>query len=109
MLTIATNYFGLKEDERLKVVIDDGIEFLEKAVKAGISNIFWIFLNPNIKRNYFFLAGKSYKAILFDVDNKDPSVGMSFPSKEFLSQHVMEMVKTCIKDNGNYFTVNICV
>lgn len=35
MLSVATNYFGLVEDERLKVVIEDGIEFLNKAVKSG--------------------------------------------------------------------------
>lgn len=35
MLTVATNYFGLVEDERLKVVIEDGIEFLDKAAKSG--------------------------------------------------------------------------
>lgn len=35
MLTVATDYFGLQQDNRLKVVIDDGIEFLKKAVKNG--------------------------------------------------------------------------
>lgn len=36
MLTVATDYFGLVQDNRLKVVIDDGIKFLKKAVKNGI-------------------------------------------------------------------------
>lgn len=35
MLTVATNYFGLTSDDRLKVVIDDGLVFLEKAANAG--------------------------------------------------------------------------
>lgn len=35
MLTVATDYFGLVQDHRLKVVIDDGIKFLKKAVKNG--------------------------------------------------------------------------
>lgn len=35
MLTVATDYFGLVQDNRLKVVIDDGIKFLKKAVKNG--------------------------------------------------------------------------
>lgn len=35
MLTVATNYFGLTCDDKLKVVIDDGLAFLEKAANAG--------------------------------------------------------------------------
>lgn len=78
MLSVATDYFGLTQDSRLKVVIDDGIEFLKKAVKMG----------------------QSYKAVLFDVDSKDSTVGMSCPPVQFLSQEVLDAVKACIKDNG---------
>lgn len=39
MLTVATDYFGLVQDNRLKVVIDDGIKFLQKAVKNGIKRL----------------------------------------------------------------------
>lgn len=39
MLTVATNFFGLVQDNRLKVTIDDGIKFLKKAVKNGIQNL----------------------------------------------------------------------
>lgn len=35
MLTVATNYFGLTCDDKLQVVIDDGLLFLEKAANAG--------------------------------------------------------------------------
>lgn len=37
MLTVATNYFGLEQDNRLKVVIDDGVKFLTKALKNGLN------------------------------------------------------------------------
>lgn len=43
MLTVATDYFGLVQDNRLKVVIDDGIEFLKKAVKNGLLIIFCVY------------------------------------------------------------------
>lgn len=79
MLTVATEYFGLVQDNRLKVVIDDGIEFLKKTVKTG----------------------KSFKAVLFDVDSKDATVGMSCPPVQFLSQEVLDAVKSCIKENGS--------
>lgn len=35
MLSVATNYFGLTPDERLKVVIDDGIVFIDNAANSG--------------------------------------------------------------------------
>lgn len=35
MLTVATNYFGLALDDKLKVVIDDGLVFLDNAATAG--------------------------------------------------------------------------
>lgn len=78
MLTVATDYFGLVQDNRLKVVIDDGIKFLRKAVKNG----------------------QSFKAILFDVDSKDSTVGMSCPPVQFLGQDILDTVKSCIRENG---------
>lgn len=43
MLTVATKFFGLTQDNRLKVVIDDGIEFLKKTLKNGIFDMFSFF------------------------------------------------------------------
>lgn len=80
MLTVATNFFGLVQDNRLKVVIDDGIKFLKKALKNG----------------------QSFKSILFDVDSKDPTVGMSCPPVQFLELDVLDTVKALIRDNGTF-------
>lgn len=52
---------------------------------------------------YFILSGQSFKAILFDVDSKDATVGMSCPPIEFLDAEVLEIVKASIRDNGNYY------
>lgn len=81
MLTIATNYFGLIPDEHMRVVIDDGMVFLENAEQTG----------------------KTYKAILFDVDSKDASLGMSCPPKQFLDKKILNSVKICIGDTGTYY------
>lgn len=35
MLSVATNYFGLTPDDRLKVVIDDGLVFIDNAANSG--------------------------------------------------------------------------
>lgn len=78
MLTLATNYFGLVQDDKLKVVIDDGLVFLDNAATAG----------------------KKYHAILFDVDSKDATVGMSCPPSQFLDKSVIDNVKTCLGTTG---------
>lgn len=53
MLTVATDYFGLVQDNRLKVVIDDGIKFLKKAVKNGTD--FFLDCCPTSEITLFFL------------------------------------------------------
>lgn len=83
MLQVATNYFGLIVDDRMDVVIEDGLKFLSKAANGG----------------------KSYKAILFDVDSKDTSLGMSCPPKMFLEKSVMDNVKKCIGEKGRPFVI----
>lgn len=99
MLTVATDFFGLVQDNRLKVVIDDGIKFLKKAVKNG--RLFKSISYNRMKETQCnFLTGQSYKAILFDVDSKDSSVGMSCPPIQFLEQDVLDTVKSCIRENG---------
>lgn len=101
MLTAATDYFGLVQDTRLKVVIDDGIKFLKKSLKNGNINSSNHFFSIRFTFSHFtqiFFPGQSFKAILFDVDSKDPSVGMSCPPVQFLDQEVLDTVKSCIRD-----------
>lgn len=80
MLQVATNYFGLVVDDRMDVVIEDGLKFLSKAANNG----------------------QSFKAILFDVDSKDTTLGMSCPPRVFLDKSVIENVKKCIGEKGNF-------
>lgn len=84
MLKVATDYFGLILDNRMKVEIADGIQV--------------------IKENT--LNGKKYKAILFDVDNKDTTVGMSCPPKQFLEISIIKSVAECLMDGG-LFILNL--
>lgn len=86
MLTVATSYFGLKCDDRLKVVIDDGLVFLQKSASAG----------------------KTFGAILFDVDSKDASLGMSCPPPSFLDATVMENVQKCLGVGGVFVLNLVC-
>ncbi|XP_012273938.1 methyltransferase-like protein 13 isoform X2 [Orussus abietinus] len=84
MLHVATDYFGLVQNEKLRVVISDGIEFLKQAANED----------------------KKFTAILFDVNGKDNSLGMSCPPKEFLEDSTLQLVQECLATNG-VFVLNL--
>lgn len=77
IVKVAKEYFGLIEDKnRLEVIVDDGLEFLKNSEKA------------------------KYHSITFDVDSKDPSLGMSCPPKEFLEKDILKAVEASLAPNG---------
>jgi hypothetical protein len=45
-------------------------------------------------------SGQKYDAVLFDVDNKDMSLGMSCPPPEFVTTEIMNDVKIILKEDG---------
>ncbi|XP_014472422.1 PREDICTED: methyltransferase-like protein 13 isoform X2 [Dinoponera quadriceps] len=84
MLEVATKYFNLILDDRMKVEIADGIEFIRYSIRCK----------------------KKYKAILFDIDNKDTTVGMSCPPREFLDSTQLEAVANLLTEDG-IFILNL--
>lgn len=77
IVKVAKEYFGLIEDKsRLEVVVDDGLEFLKKSDKSR------------------------YHSIIFDVDSKDPGLGMSCPPKEFLEKDILKAVESSLAPGG---------
>ncbi|KAK2586784.1 hypothetical protein KPH14_011810 [Odynerus spinipes] len=84
ILKVATEYFGLTLDNRMEVKIADGIEFIKDAASKG----------------------KKYSAILFDVDSKDTTVGMSCPPKQFLDIDLLKRIASCLTENG-LFILNL--
>uniref|UniRef100_A0AAG5D7L7 eEF1A lysine and N-terminal methyltransferase homolog n=1 Tax=Anopheles atroparvus TaxID=41427 RepID=A0AAG5D7L7_ANOAO len=83
---IAVKYFGLTLDSRLRVVIDDGIRFLAEEATRGTH----------------------CSAILFDVDSKDPSVGMSCPPAAFVERHVLANVRQLVGNEGLFVLNLVC-
>ncbi|XP_049277949.1 eEF1A lysine and N-terminal methyltransferase homolog [Anopheles funestus] len=83
---IAVKYFGLTLDQRLRVVIADGIQFLADEAAQGAH----------------------YSALLFDVDSKDPSVGMSCPPAAFLERTVLSNVHKLIGETGLFVLNLVC-
>ncbi|KYN10088.1 PREDICTED: methyltransferase-like protein 13 [Trachymyrmex cornetzi] len=84
MLKVAIEYFNLVIDDRMKVEIADGIQYI-KDVAASETK---------------------YKAILFDIDSKDTTIGMSCPPKQFLEMSVLKAVASCLTKNG-LFLLNL--
>ncbi|XP_035916932.1 eEF1A lysine and N-terminal methyltransferase homolog isoform X2 [Anopheles stephensi] len=83
---IAVKYFGLTLDQRLRVVIADGVQFLADEAARGAH----------------------YSALLFDVDSKDPSVGMSCPPAAFVERTVLANVRKIIGDTGLFVLNLVC-
>lgn len=63
----------------------------------------------NFNKMSYFNSGQSYKAVLLDVDSKDPTLGMSCPPVQFLEQEVLDTIKACIRENGNLVLRNISI
>ncbi|XP_026468602.1 methyltransferase-like protein 13 [Ctenocephalides felis] len=86
MLNVAENYFGLKQDFRFQIKIDDGIKYILDAAQKG----------------------EKFDSILFDVDNKDPSLAIRCPPKEFLEVNFLEAVKECLTEKGIFMLNLVC-
>ncbi|XP_011301655.1 methyltransferase-like protein 13 isoform X1 [Fopius arisanus] len=86
MLKIATDWFDFVVDDQTRVVIRDGVQFLDEAAHEM----------------------KRFDAILFDVDSKDVSVGMSCPPKQFLQSSTLASVLKCLNDDGLFILNLVC-
>ncbi|XP_055919548.1 eEF1A lysine and N-terminal methyltransferase homolog [Eupeodes corollae] len=86
MLEVAEQYFELKQDNRLHVVIDDGLAFVNRCCEKEIT----------------------FDAVLFDVDSKDISLGMSCPPPSFLEPQILESLKQVIGPKGMFILNLVC-
>ncbi|TRY74390.1 hypothetical protein TCAL_04600 [Tigriopus californicus] len=82
---VASEQFDFKEDERTKVIIADGIEFLNT------------------------IKTETYDVIMLDVDSKDSSIGMSCPPKPFVEAETIRQIQHhCLtKDQQGVFVLNL--
>ncbi|GAB5583410.1 eEF1A lysine and N-terminal methyltransferase [Prionailurus iriomotensis] len=80
MLEVATQWFGFSQSDRMKVHIADGLDYITS------------------------LAGREvrphYSVIMFDVDSKDPTLGMSCPPPAFVDQPFLQKVKSILSPEG---------
>lgn len=64
------------------------------------------FVSRQPAKSHLLHTGTTYGAILFDVDSKDASLGMSCPPRPFLATDVLANVKKCI-GTGGVFVLNL--
>lgn len=51
---------------------------------------------------FLYIPGTKYGAVMFDMDSKDGSVGLSCPPRQFLEDHVLDEVKKILTDDGEF-------
>ncbi|XP_062353582.1 eEF1A lysine and N-terminal methyltransferase isoform X2 [Cinclus cinclus] len=87
MLEVATRWFGFSQGDRMQVHISDGLDYVAKLAAEGPAQ---------------------YDAIMFDVDSKDLTVGMSCPPPAFVEKPFLQKVKTILKPEGVFVLNLVC-
>ncbi|NXN80288.1 MET13 protein, partial [Bombycilla garrulus] len=87
MLEVATRWFGFSQGDRMQVHVCDGLDYVAKLAAE---------------------APAQYDAIMFDVDSKDLTVGMSCPPPAFVEKPFLQKVKTILKPEGVFMLNLVC-
>ncbi|XP_039280427.1 eEF1A lysine and N-terminal methyltransferase homolog [Nilaparvata lugens] len=83
---IAVNYFGLEESDKMKIVIADGIDYIQKSMKSG----------------------DIFDAVLFDINSNEFVPGLSCPPKIFLENETLENTSKIISKKGIFILNFVC-
>nr|XP_014345432.1 PREDICTED: methyltransferase-like protein 13 isoform X2 [Latimeria chalumnae] len=87
MLEVATQWFGFTQDERMKVHIADGLDYINSLAENG---------------------NCCYNVIMFDVDSKDLTLGMSCPPPAFVEETILQKVKRLLTPQGIFILNLVC-
>ncbi|KAM5148382.1 eEF1A lysine and N-terminal methyltransferase isoform 2-T2 [Mantella aurantiaca] len=87
VLEVASSWFGFSQDERMKVHLADGLVHIKD------------------------LADKEkavHDVVMFDVDSKDTSLGMSCPPPAFVEKSFLQKVHKILKNDGVFILNLVC-
>ncbi|KAK4387993.1 eEF1A lysine and N-terminal methyltransferase [Sesamum angolense] len=87
---VARDYFGFREDERLKVHVTDGIEFVREKADSGAEG------NGSCEID----------TLIVDVDSSDSSSGLTCPAADFVDESFLLTVKNSLSEQG-LFIINL--
>lgn len=88
MLEVATQWFGFSQSDRMKVHIADGLDYITSLAGGE--------------------ARPQYDVIMFDVDSKDPTLGMSCPPPAFVDQLFLQKVRSILSHEGIFILNLVC-
>ncbi|KAF6292782.1 eEF1A lysine and N-terminal methyltransferase [Rhinolophus ferrumequinum] len=88
MLEVATQWFGFSQSNRMKVHIADGLDYITNLAGGA--------------------ARPHYDVVMFDVDSKDPTLGMSCPPPAFVDQPFLQKVKSILNPEGVFILNLVC-
>ncbi|KAM6218574.1 eEF1A lysine and N-terminal methyltransferase isoform 2-T2 [Rhynchocyon petersi] len=89
MLEVATQWFGFSQSDRMQVHIADGLDYVTSLAHGGE-------------------AQPHYDVIMFDVDSKDPTLGMSCPPPAFVDHAFLQNVKSILTTEGVFILNLVC-
>ncbi|XP_021745567.1 methyltransferase-like protein 13 [Chenopodium quinoa] len=109
MLSLAKEYFGFCEDDRLKVHLADGIQFLQNFTISSLQerddiqdSISGSSVASNLRRH----PVQKFDIIIVDVDSSDSSSGLSCPAADFAEDSFFATVKDVLSEQG-LFIINL--
>ncbi|KAM9111225.1 eEF1A lysine and N-terminal methyltransferase isoform 3-T3 [Megaptera novaeangliae] len=116
MLQVATQWFGFSQSNRMKVHIADGLDYISSlAEEEGhggdvVEECKWRYCIQQRQRLvcFSFPARPHYDVIMFDVDSKDPTLGMSCPPPAFVAQPFLQKVKSILTPEGVFILNLVC-
>uniref|UniRef100_A0A3Q2YKM5 eEF1A lysine and N-terminal methyltransferase n=1 Tax=Hippocampus comes TaxID=109280 RepID=A0A3Q2YKM5_HIPCM len=87
VLEVAKEWFHFRPDDHLTVTLGDGLERICTLEKDG---------------------GRLFDAIMFDVDNKDSTLGMSCPPAAFVESSILHKVSSLLTPRGIFILNLVC-
>uniref|UniRef100_A0A8C5PHZ0 eEF1A lysine and N-terminal methyltransferase n=1 Tax=Leptobrachium leishanense TaxID=445787 RepID=A0A8C5PHZ0_9ANUR len=87
VLDVACQWFGFSQDDRMTVHLGDGLAHINDLAKQGKT---------------------VYDVVMFDVDSKDTSVGMSCPPSAFVEKDFLQNVHKILKTEGVFILNLVC-
>ncbi|XP_057209464.1 eEF1A lysine and N-terminal methyltransferase isoform X2 [Triplophysa rosa] len=87
VLEVAQTWFGFQTDERLKVILGDGLEHITMLESKG---------------------GHSFDVVMFDFDSKDTTLGMSCPPPAFVETLLLKKVYNLLTPRGLFMLNLVC-
>ena len=83
IVDVAKNWFGFQESERMKLIVGDGLDLLKE-------------------------IPEKYHIVVFDIDSKDSTKGLSCPPAAFVDEETLKFVKAMLFPGGLFILNLVC-